>query len=169
MVYKRLTFALMGHRKTRSKFYDSLRIEAISSEGLGIARVNEKVVFVENCVPGDLVKAKTYQQQKNFEKARMVELLEPSLDRIPEFCSHFKVCGGCKWQYLPYEKQLALKEKIVEDAFSRLAKVEIGEKRAILAAPDTSFYRNKLEYTFSTNRWLSRDEISGEEDLNKNA
>ncbi|MCB9256503.1 MAG: 23S rRNA (uracil(1939)-C(5))-methyltransferase RlmD [Chitinophagales bacterium] len=159
----------MGHRKTRSKFYDSLRIEAISSEGLGIARVNEKVVFVENCVPGDLVKAKTYQQQKNFEKARMVELLEPSPDRIPEFCSHFKVCGGCKWQYLPYEKQLALKEKIVEDAFSRLAKVEIGEKRAILAAPDTSFYRNKLEYTFSTNRWLSRDEISGEEDLNKNA
>lgn len=158
----------MGHRKTRSKFYDSLTIEGISSEGMGISRVNEKVVFVENCVPGDVVKGKTYQVQKSFEKARLIELVSPSPDRVPAFCAHFDFCGGCKWQYLPYEKQIAFKEKIVEDAFARLAKVEIEERRLILAAEDTTYYRNKLEYTFSQHRWMSKAEIETGEELNQN-
>jgi 23S rRNA (uracil1939-C5)-methyltransferase len=159
----------MGHKKTRSKFYENLLITSLSSEGLGIAKVNEKVVFVENCVPGDTVNAKTFQQRKSFEKARLVKLVTPSEDRIPHFCEHFEVCGGCKWQYLPYEKQLAFKEKIVADAFSRLAKVDVTEVFPILGAAETTYYRNKLEFTFSTNRWLAKDEIESEEDLNKNA
>lgn len=159
----------MGHRKIRHKVYEDLLIEDISSEGLGIARVNEKVVFVEKCIPGDTVKARTFQRRKSFEKARLLEVQSPSKQRIDAFCDHFDACGGCKWQYLPYEDQIQYKDKIVSDAFARLAKVEIGERLSILPALETKYYRNKLEFTFSTNRWFTVDEISSGEDLRKEA
>jgi len=157
----------MGHRKVRHKVYENIEIEEISSEGLGIARVNEKVVFVEKSIPGDIVNARTFQRRKSFEKARLLELVTPSTDRVEAFCEHFGTCGGCKWQFLPYSKQIDFKEKIVSDAFARLAKVEIQEKFPILPALETTNYRNKMEYTFSTNRWFTKEEIaSGEELLN---
>ncbi len=159
----------MGHRKVRHKIYEELEITGLSSEGLGIARVNEKVVFVERCIPGDVVKAKTFQRRKSFEKARSMELITPSPDRQEHFCEHFIACGGCKWQYLPYEKQIAFKDQIVTDAFARLAKVEVGERLPILPALETEFYRNKLEYTFSTNRWFTQDEIATGEELENRA
>lgn len=159
----------MGHRKVRHKVYENLLIEDISSEGMGIARVNDKVVFVEKCIPGDIVKARTFQRRKSFEKARLLELIEPSSTRIQPFCPHFEACGGCKWQYLPYEQQIAFKEKIVSDAFARLGKVEIGERLPILPALETEYFRNKLEYTFSTNRWFTTEEIGSGEELVKEA
>lgn len=155
----------MGHRKVRHKVYENLEIEAISSEGLGIARVDEKVVFVEKSIPGDIVNARTFQRRKSFEKARLLELVTPSNDRVEAFCEHFGTCGGCKWQFLPYKKQIEFKEKIVTDAFARLAKVEIGEKFPILPALETINYRNKMEYTFSTNKWFTKEEIATGEDL----
>lgn len=159
----------MGHRKVRHKVYEELEITGLSSEGLGIARVEEKVIFVENCIPGDVVKAKTFQRRKSFEKARVLELSQASSDRQAHFCKHFIACGGCKWQYLPYEKQIAFKDQIVTDAFARLAKVEVGERLAILPALDTEYYRNKLEYTFSTNRWFTKEEIATGEELENKA
>ena len=155
----------MGHRKVRHKVYENLKIEAISSEGLGIARVDEKVVFVEKSIPGDIVKARTFQRRKSFEKARLLELVTPSNDRVEAFCEHFGTCGGCKWQFLPYKKQIEFKEKIVTDAFARLAKVEVGERIPILPALETTNYRNKMEYTFSTNKWFTKEEIASGEDL----
>lgn len=159
----------MAHRKKRHKIYEELAIQDLSSEGLGVAKVNEKVVFVESTVPGDVVKARTYQRRTSFEKARVIELLKPSPDRVEPFCQHFEACGGCKWQYLPYEQQIQYKDKIVGDAFARLAKVEIGERLPILAAPATTYYRNKLEYTFSQNRWLTSAEIASGEELSREA
>ena len=155
----------MGHRKIRHKVYEELEITGLSSEGLGIARVDEKVVFVEQCIPGDVVRARTFQRRKSFEKARILELTKPSIDRQAHFCKHFESCGGCKWQYLPYEKQITFKDQIVSDAFARLAKVEVGSRLPILHALETEFYRNKLEYTFSTNRWFTKEEIATGEDL----
>tara|TARA_B110000483_G_scaffold19717_2_gene21659 strand:+ start:12320 stop:13723 length:1404 start_codon:yes stop_codon:yes gene_type:complete len=155
----------MAHRKIRHKVYEDLEITGLSSEGLGIARVDEKVVFVEQCIPGDVVKARTFQRRKNFEKARILELTKPSSDRQAHFCKHFESCGGCKWQYLPYEKQIAFKDQIVSDAFARLAKVEVDARLPILPALETEFYRNKLEYTFSTNRWFTKEEIATGDDL----
>ncbi|MBL6876437.1 MAG: 23S rRNA (uracil(1939)-C(5))-methyltransferase RlmD [Chitinophagales bacterium] len=155
----------MGHRKIRHKVYEELEITGLSSEGLGIARVDEKVVFVEQCIPGDVVRARTFQRRKNFEKARILALTKPSIDRQAHFCKHFESCGGCKWQYLPYAKQIAFKDQIVSDAFARLAKVEVGVRLPILPAKETEFYRNKLEYTFSTNRWFTKEEIATGEDL----
>lgn len=159
----------MAHRSKKQKIYQNLEISTLSSEGLGIARVEEKVIFVENTIPGDVVNARTFQRRKNFEKARPTEIIKKSEDRIEPFCQHFEYCGGCKWQYLPYEKQAAFKDKIVKDAFDRLAKVEIGERLPILKAEETTFYRNKLEYTFSNNRWLTQKEVESDEELNKNA
>jgi 23S rRNA (uracil1939-C5)-methyltransferase len=158
----------MRHRK-KNKYYENLEIEGLSSEGLGIAKVDDKVIFVENCVPGDVVNAKTHQVRKSFEKAKLVSLVNASEVRIPHFCAHFEACGGCKWQYLPYEKQTAFKEQIVADAFARLGKLEVEKQFPILPALETRYYRNKLEYTFSTNRWFTREEIEAGEELNRNA
>ncbi|MCD8528992.1 MAG: 23S rRNA (uracil(1939)-C(5))-methyltransferase RlmD [Chitinophagales bacterium] len=159
----------MAHRKNKHKIYEHLLIESMSSEGLGIARKNEKVVFVENTIPGDVVKAKTFQKRKSYEKCHLLEIEERSENRIEPFCTHFASCGGCKWQYLPYKKQLEYKEKTVTDAFTRLAKVKIEERLPILAAPFQTYYRNKLEYTFSNNRWLTTEEIQSGKDFEKNA
>ena len=159
----------MAHKKKRHKIYDELTIRDLSSEGFGVAKANDKVIFVESTVPGDVVKARTYQRRSSFEKARVMELLQASDHRVEPFCQHFEACGGCKWQYLPYEQQIQYKDKIVGDAFARLAKVEIGERLPILAAPTTTYYRNKLEYTFSQNRWLTSEEIASGEELSREA
>jgi len=159
----------MAHRNKKQKIYQNLEISTLSSEGLGIARVEEKVIFVENTIPGDVVNARTFQRRKSFEKARPTEIIKKSEDRTEPFCQHFEYCGGCKWQYLPYKKQATFKDKIVKDAFDRLAKIEIEERLPILEAKETTYYRNKLEYTFSNNRWLTQEEVDSGEDLNKNA
>lgn len=156
-------------RKKKARIYEGLKIEALSSEGLGIAKVDEKVIFVESTIPGDVVNARTFQRRKKFEKAKVTSFIEKAANRQEPFCPHFEHCGGCKWQYISYEDQLNYKEKIVQDAMDRLAKIEVKEKLPILAAPDATFYRNKMEYTFSANRWLSAEEIQSDKELSKNA
>lgn len=158
----------MGRRK-KQKIYDTLHIEAMSSEGLGIARSDEKVVFVERAMPGDTVKAMTFQVRKKFEKAKILEVLEASPERKAAFCQHFGVCGGCKWQHIDYVTQVAYKEKIVKDAFERLAKVPIGATLPIVGADQNTHYRNKMEYTFSQSRWLTDEEIQTGEDFDRRA
>lgn len=159
----------MAHRNKKQKLYQNIEISTISSEGLGITKIEDKVIFVENTIPGDVVHARTFQRRKSFEKARPTEIVKKSADRIEPFCEHFEYCGGCKWQYLPYQKQAEFKDKIVKDAFDRLAKIDVKEKLPIIEAEATTFYRNKLEYTFSNNRWLTQEEVESEENLNKNA
>ena len=140
----------------------------MSSEGMGIGRFEEKVVFVEQSVPGDNVDAFAYKNRSKFMQARLEKLNLASDMRIEPFCAHFGLCGGCKWQYLSYKDQLAFKQQIVEDAFSRIGKVDIGEVLPIMGAPADRSYRNKLEFTFSNKRWLTQEQIDSEEDFERN-
>ena len=110
-------------------------------------------------VPGDEGKVNVYRRRKNYYEAQLLELWKPSKHRIEPRCSHFGICGGCKWQHLEYPKLLELKQKHVDDAFRKIAHIEL-EQSAILAAPEPYEYRNKLEYTFSNKRWITQEEAN---------
>ncbi len=146
-------------RKRKNIFYD-VKILDISSEGKAIAKVNDFVFFVNNAIPGDIVDLKVVKKKKNYAEATAIKFHHYSDIRIKEFCEHFGICGGCKWQSLPYEKQLFYKQKQVLDAFERIGKSKISDFKEILPSDETKYYRNKLEFTFSNYRWLTRDEIN---------
>jgi 23S rRNA (uracil1939-C5)-methyltransferase len=158
----------MKRRKPRNKVKEDVRLLDIAAEGKCVARIDEKVYFVEGGVPGDLVDILVEKDKKSYAEARVYRLKEASPDRKEAFCSHFGVCGGCKWQNLDYQKQLELKTKQVKDAFERIGKIKEGNWHPILASEKTTEYRNKLEFTFSDQRWLEdRDKAADlENDLN---
>jgi 23S rRNA (uracil1939-C5)-methyltransferase len=142
---------------------ENITITEMTLEGKGIARHEGMVVFVEMCVPGDVVDVQVFHRKKNFMEARPIAFHAHSpLRRIPH-CHHFGACGGCKLQHLQYEAQLQFKQQHVVDALQRLGKVEIGQVLPILAAPATEYYRNKLQFSFATKRWYTEDEIKNTE------
>lgn len=143
----------MGRRKNLP-LYEEVTIENIGAEGKSIARVDNIVVFVKDAVPGDVVDLQVFRKKGRYMEARVVKYHSYSQQRTEPFCEHFGVCGGCKWQHLPYERQLFYKEQQVVDAFRHIAGVEIPESMPILASDPITQYRNKLEYTFSNRRWL---------------
>ncbi|WP_425390336.1 23S rRNA (uracil(1939)-C(5))-methyltransferase RlmD [Ekhidna sp.] len=145
---------------------DSLEITGISSEGKGVGRVDGKVVFVKETAPGDVVKARIVGKKKKFLEAYAEELIEKSNERIEPFCEHFGLCGGCKWQHMEYDAQLKYKQGHVEENLRKLSGLDLPDVRPIIGSEKTSFYRNKLEFTFSNFRWLTKEEIeSGEEQV----
>ena len=125
--------------------------------------MDNKVLFVPQGIPGDIVDVQLTRKRTSYMEGYIVNLKKPSKLRIEPFCEHFGVCGGCKWQHLPYSEQLKWKQKQVVDSFQRIAKVEIGKINAIIPSENTRYYRNKLEYTFSDNRWLPKEMLSGTE------
>jgi 23S rRNA (uracil1939-C5)-methyltransferase len=137
---------------------EEVTIENIGAEGKSIARVDNIVVFVKDAVPGDVVDLQVFRKKGRYMEARVVNYHSYSKQRTEPFCEHFGVCGGCKWQHLPYERQLHYKEQQVVDAFRHIAGVEIPETMPILASDPITQYRNKLEYTFSNRRWLLEHE-----------
>lgn len=152
----------------RQKIIRDVKIEKIAAGGNGFSRVDGKVLFIENAVPGDIVDVRITKHKKDYAQGRILEIKEPSEDRGEAFCDHFGVCGGCKWQFLDYEKQLAYKQDIVLQSFSRIGKLEHPEPDPILGAKKTRHYRNKLEFTFSNKRWLRKEEIDSEKKLERN-
>ena len=128
-------------------------MEDYAAEGKSIARVDGKVVFIEKAVPGDVVDIKLIKNKKEWSEGYPVQFHSFSADRVIPFCSHFGVCGGCQWQMLPYEKQLYFKQRQVEEALKRIGKIPLPEISPILGADETRYYRNKLEYTFSTREY----------------
>jgi 23S rRNA (uracil1939-C5)-methyltransferase len=147
-----------------------VRITDIGSEGNAIARIDNQVIFVPMLIPGDVVDIRVRKKRRKFMEGTVVRFHEYSPDRIKPRCAHFGVCGGCKWQHLPYEKQLQFKEKQVKDNLTRIGKVDIPSTDPILGSEEIFFYRNKLEYTFSNKRWLTREEmISDNDHLNEDA
>ena len=124
-----------------------------------MAKVNELVIFVPYVVPGDVVDLQVKRKKNHYAEAVAVKFHEKSPLRTEPFCSHFGVCGGCKWQCLSYEEQLKYKQKQVFDNLTRIGKVELPEFRPILGSEKTCFYRNKLEFTFSNKRWLTEEEV----------
>ena len=138
---------------------ERVRIIDIGAEGNAIARVDNLVVFVPMLIPGDLVDIRVIKKRKKYLEGRVVKFHEYSPDRIEPRCIHFGVCGGCKWQHLPYDLQLKFKEKQVRDNLTRIGKVDLKEIMPIIGSPDIYHYRNKLEYTFSDKRWLTSEEV----------
>lgn len=135
----------------------------IAEEGKGVGRAGELVVFVEKAVPGDVADVEIFRKKKNFAEAKITALKTASDLRTEPFCQHFGDCGGCKWQHMTYEAQLHYKQKAVTNALERIAKIDVSSLMPILPSPETRFYRNKLEFTFSDRRWLTNNEISSGE------
>lgn len=149
----------------KKKIITNLGIEDIAAEGKGIARHEGKVIFVDAGVPGDVVDVRLYKNKKDYALARPVKLHTPSPLRTDAFCKHFEACGGCKWQHLRYDQQLKYKQKVVTDAFKHIGKTEVPEILPIIGSPKTTFYRNKMEFTFSNKRWLTSKEVQAKEEI----
>ncbi|MES2733401.1 MAG: 23S rRNA (uracil(1939)-C(5))-methyltransferase RlmD [Bacteroidota bacterium] len=149
---------------------ESIRIEDIAAEGKCIARHEGAVIFVEGAVaPGDIVDLQVLRKKKNFMEAVAIHIHEASPLRTEPFCEHFGICGGCKWQHITYETQLAYKYQQVIDNLERIAKVALPTISPILPSTQTQYYRNKLEFTFSPNGWLTSDEIQSGEAFERRA
>ncbi|MBQ7420991.1 MAG: 23S rRNA (uracil(1939)-C(5))-methyltransferase RlmD [Prevotella sp.] len=149
----------MSRRRKPLPLLEGVRIESVAAEGKALARVDEQVVFVPFAVPGDVVDLQVTKKKHKYCEARVVRFVEKSPVRTEPRCQHFGLCGGCKWQQLPYEEQLRAKQRQVYDQLSRIGKVELPEFRPILGSRQIYEYRNKLEFGFSNKRWLTPDEI----------
>jgi len=154
-------------RKKELPLLEKVLITDIGAEGNALARVENQVVFAPMLIPGDVVDIKVRKKRKNYLEGSAVKFHEYSPDRIKPVCRHFGICGGCKWQHLPYHLQLKYKEKQVRDNLTRIAKVQLPEITPILGSEKIYFYRNKLEYAFSDKRWLTREEVSSDNDFDK--
>lgn len=158
----------MGRRIPQDKkFLQNIEIIDIAEEGKGVGRHDELVLFIEKAIPGDVVEVELRRKKKNFAEGRVTSIVKDSPYRIEPFCPHFGVCGGCKWQHMSYEAQLKFKQQYVDNALSRIGKVDTSSMEDILGSEQTTYYRNKLEFTFSNKRWLtSQDEVVTPETLN---
>ena len=150
-------------------FLEEVEITDVVAEGKTMTRVDDRVVFIKGGAPGDVVDVRVTNKRKSFLEGVITNYHKKSTIRTEPFCSHFETCGGCKWQHLPYDYQLGFKQRQVIDNFERLGKFPIPEVTPILGSEETTFYRNKLEYSFSDSRWLTKDEIDSESVLERNA
>jgi len=141
------------------KILENVVVSRYAAEGRALARLDGKVVFVEGAVPGDIADVALTKNKKDWAEGKAIAIREPSRDRVEPFCIHFGVCGGCKWQMLPYEKQLEYKSQECLDAFVRIGKLESPPVSPILGARDTTRYRNKLEFTASNRRYLTESAL----------
>jgi 23S rRNA (uracil1939-C5)-methyltransferase len=147
-------------RKKKKPFYEKIRIKDIGAEGKALARVDDLVIFTKFVIPGDVVDLQVIKKRKKYQEGIVTKIHQFSKDRTDAFCMHFGICGGCKWQFLSYEKQLEYKQKQVKDQLKRIGKIEITGFSDIIGSSEKIFYRNKLEFTFSSQRWLSNEEIN---------
>ena len=147
-------------KKKKVKILEKVVITGIADKGKAVGRDAEgMVVFVENAAPGDIVDVKLHKEKSGYSEGTTIKIHQLSPDRTEPFCEHFNLCGGCRWQHITYESQLRHKQDLVENAFKHLAKVPVGEWLPILGGLENTFYRNKLEYTFSNKRWLTHEEV----------
>lgn len=146
---------------------ENIEIKKIAAEGKSIAYVDEKVLFVPNTVPGDIVDVQVTRKRKSFLEGFIVNVRKYSDIRTEPFCSHFGICGGCKWQNLPYQLQTEFKQQEIIDNLQRIGKVELQNVSPIIGSPKTTYYRNKLEYTFCNKRFLTREEIANGQDIDR--
>ena len=145
-------------RKRIDLVLENVCIEAVAAEGKALSHVDGMVVFVDFAVPGDIVDIQVYKKKKNYMEGFIKRLVKPSEHRLEPFCEHFGVCGGCRWQPLPYEMQLRAKRQQVEDQLVRIGHLEVPEIRPTLPSEKTRYYRNKLEFSASSKRWLLKTE-----------
>lgn len=154
-------------RRKELPILEKVEISDIGAEGNALARVGNMVVFVPMLVPGDIVDIRVIRKRKKYMEGSVLRFHQYSSLRSEPACSHFGICGGCKWQHLPYEYQLKYKEKQVTDNLVRIGKADLNNAAPIIGSENKYFYRNKLEFTFSDRRWLTKEEISSGEHLEK--
>ena len=152
----------MGRKRT-PKLVKNVEVTGIADRGKSVAKDPDgKVIFLEEVAPGDVVDVLLWKKKKGSWLGKVEHFHSFSDDRTPPFCSHYDLCGGCKWQHISYEAQLRHKQLTVENALQRIGKVEVKEFMPILGAKSTTYYRNKLEFSFSNKRWLTAEEINTE-------
>ncbi len=149
-------------KKHKSPLLENILITDYAAEGKALVRHEGKVIFVSGAVPGDIVNIQIGKNKKDWAEGRAVKIVQPAADRLEAFCKHFGTCGGCKWQMLPYYKQLQFKQQEVEQNLKRIGKLTLPEILPIVGSDATIHYRNKLEFTFSNKRFLTNDEINVE-------
>ncbi len=141
-------------RNKKNIILEKILIEDHAGEGRSLARVEGKVIFVEDAVPGDIVDIRLTKNKKDWAEGRPIHFHSYSVDRVEPFCEHFGACGGCQWQMLPYEKQLYYKQRQVEEVLDRIGKIELPAILPIIGATNDRYYRNKMEYTFATKEFI---------------
>jgi 23S rRNA (uracil1939-C5)-methyltransferase len=154
----------MQRKQKKLEILENIKVENYAAEGKCIARVDGVVVFIEGITaPGDVIDIQILKSKNNYKEGKVIKVHTMSADRVEPFCSHFGLCGGCKWQHLPYDIQLSLKQQQVIDQFNHLAKLKIDTMEPILGSEKSQYYRNKLEFTFSNYKWLTEAQIATEE------
>lgn len=151
-------------KKNKKIILEDLLITDYAAEGKALAKLDGKVIFISGAVPGDVADVLLTKNKKDWAEGRVLKIKALSKERVDPFCKHFGICGGCKWQMLPYAKQLQYKQQEVEQNLRRIGKVDLPGILPIIGADDTVHYRNKLEFTFSNKRYLTNDEI-GQTDI----
>lgn len=145
--------------KRKNFIIENLPVTGYAAEGKALARIEGKVIFIEGAVPGDIADVFITKNKKDWAEGKAIKIKEFSKERTTPFCIHFGICGGCKWQMLPYEKQLEYKEQEARDAFKRIGKLADVPVLPIIGSEKTIHYRNKLEFTFSSKKYLPADEL----------
>ena len=157
-------------KKKNLPLLENLLVTDVAAEGKAIIKTDDKVIFTKYAVPGDVVDLQITRKKNRYLEGRVVAFKQFSEKITEAFCEHYGICGGCKWQIQPYEEQLKYKQKQVVDNLVRIGKVDLPEISPILGSKKTTFYRNKLEFTFSNKRWMTNEEIqSGKEFDDMNA
>ncbi|WP_439504957.1 23S rRNA (uracil(1939)-C(5))-methyltransferase RlmD [Sediminibacterium sp.] len=146
-------------KQRKTVVLEKVLVQDYAAEGKSLARVDGKVVFIEGAIPGDVVDVQLSKNKADWAEGHTIHVHSHSSDRVTPFCEHFGVCGGCQWQMLPYEKQLFYKQKQVSDNLTRIAKINLPEIAPIIGADFTRGYRNKMEYTFATRKYIPTDEF----------
>lgn len=154
----------MARKRKELPLLENITVSDVAAEGQSLARVDDFVVFIPFGAPGDVVDVKLDRKKRNYAEGHITKLITPSPIRIAPRCSHFTLCGGCRWQHLPYEFQLECKQRLVTDALQRIGKIKLPEISPIKGSEKIWEYRNKMEYTFSNKKWLTFEQLaSGEE------
>lgn len=154
-----LNYLCRVKRKNKNIILPQVTVEDHAGEGRCLAKVDGKVIFIDEVVPGDVVDVRLTKSKKDWAEGTPVYFHQYSPDRTQPFCEHFGVCGGCQWQMLPYEKQLQYKQRQVADTLQRIGRLELPEMTPIAGAQEQRYYRNKIEYTFANKKFLTAEEV----------
>ncbi|MGS2726406.1 23S rRNA (uracil(1939)-C(5))-methyltransferase RlmD [Psychroserpens sp. BH13MA-6] len=156
----------MARRKNKRQIFENIEVIDAGAKGKTIAKAPDgRVIFLSNTVPGDVVDVQTFKKRKAYFEGKAIKFHKYSDQRTTPKCEHFGVCGGCKWQDMAYEHQLAYKQKEVTNNLIRIGHLDVPEVTPILGAPEPFFYRNKMEFSFSDSRWLTQQEVDSDADL----
>ena len=157
-------------RRSKNQLFEGVKVVDTASKGKTIAKTDEgAIIFLNSGVPGDVVDISTYKKRKGFYEGNIVKFHTLSEHRTEPVCEHFGVCGGCKWQHMKYDAQLIFKQKEVAENLKRIGKLDLPELKPILALENPYWYRNKMEFSFSNQRWLTKEEVDSGIEINRNA